>query len=86
MAESEHANLLNELDKMQQSHVYALRRDVLHNAERLIIGQERRIQILQEMNAELVSELDSLAEKIENAGWHESETEYARELIAKVKP
>ena len=43
---SKHADLLNALDEMQQSVAYAVRRDVLARAERVILSQEEEIQDL----------------------------------------
>jgi hypothetical protein len=39
--QSDHADLLNALDDMQRSHTYAWRRDVLHQAELLIVRLEQ---------------------------------------------
>lgn len=81
MPASKHADLLNALDEMQQSPQYALRRDVLRQAENLISSQERRIDILSEAANSMAAELCSLVEKIEDAGWHKGEVETAKELI-----
>lgn len=43
---SKHADLLNKLLQMQQSMVYRMRKDVLAEAERLIVEQERLIERL----------------------------------------
>jgi hypothetical protein len=46
---SKHAELLNSLDAMQQSPAYALRRDVLSQAEQLIVRQEESLDSLQKL-------------------------------------
>lgn len=45
--QSKHADLLNVLDAMQQSHYYALRKHELAKAEKLIVSQEQRITQLE---------------------------------------
>lgn len=47
LIESKHAPLLNQLDAMQESPTYALRRAILSHAEMLIIKQERQIKELE---------------------------------------
>ena len=42
--ESEHADILNELDAMSRSPLYVLRRDVLKSAEALIIQLETELK------------------------------------------
>ena len=44
---SQYARILNALDKMQQSRVYAARRHVLVEAECLILRLERRVEELE---------------------------------------
>lgn len=44
---TDHADLLNALENMQRSPLYALRRGVLRQAEQLIFAQEQRIRELE---------------------------------------
>lgn len=48
---SKHADLLNALDQMQQSPAYAVRRQVLAQAERVIPEQEETIAALEHENS-----------------------------------
>jgi transposase len=48
---TDHADLLNALEAMQRSPIYALRRSVLRQAEQLIFAQERRIKELEDATA-----------------------------------
>lgn len=50
--ESDHSALLNQLDAMAASPHYAMRRNVLREAESLILRQEREIiQLKEQLNA-----------------------------------
>ncbi len=59
---SDNATLLNDLDSMQRTTLYALRRGVLRQAELLIVKQEEEIKKLREVGnglLELLAEYES---------------------------
>lgn len=71
---SQHAELLNALDEMQQSIAYAARRDTLSEAERVIVAQEAQLQA-QAAHLEAVEK--------ERDEWHSMASSHLTALVEK---
>jgi hypothetical protein len=62
---TDYPELLNNLDEMQQSHHYAARRQVLMEAERIILKLEREVRLLKSQNTSLAL-LDEMRKTIKD--------------------
>lgn len=85
---TEHRDLLNALDRMQQSHQYALRRVVLNEAEMLIVKQEQQISQLKAVLNELLDNGTCYRSAIELAHDYNGETWEAKamKLLGRTEP